>query len=241
MTVVSRGSAAEAVPSTQVKAWDSATRLFHWTLVASIVSAYVTRNYSDDPTLYWHRMNGYAVLVLLLFRLLWGLVGSSTSRFASFFPWPGKVIRYAQALLTGRRLHYLGHNPLGSALIFLMLLAVVAQAATGLFTSDDAIAQGPLHDRVSDLVSGRAASYHAKGFWIILGLVIIHIVANATYQFAFRDRLITSMITGTKQASHYIDASEARLAPSLRAVACLLFAVLVVAGGVLLAGESLLD
>lgn len=240
MTVVSRGSAAEAVPSTKVKVWDPATRLFHWTLVALIVSAYVTRNYSDDPTLYWHRMNGYAVLVLLLFRTFWGLVGSSTSRFVSFVPRPGKVIGYARALLTGHRLHYLGHNPLGSAVILLMLLAVAAQAATGLFTSDDTIAQGPLHDHVSDMVSGRAASYHAKGFWIVLGLATVHIVANATYQFVFRDRLITSMITGTKPAGHYIDAREARLAPGLRAVACLLFAVLIVAGGVLLAGESLL-
>ena len=234
------GHVTDAAPLAKVKVWDPSTRLFHWTLVALIVSAYVSRSYSDDPTLYWHRMNGYAVLVLLLFRLLWGLVGSSTSRFASFLPWPGKTIGYARALLTGRRLHYLGHNPLGGALIFVMLLAVGAQAVTGLFTSDDAIAQGPLHDHVSDLVSGRAGSYHAKGFWIILGLVAVHIVANLTYQFAFQDRLITSMITGTKPAGHYLDASEARLAPGLRALACLLAATATVACGVLLAGESLL-
>ena len=240
MTAAGRVAVAEAAPSTKVKAWDPATRLFHWTLVALIVAAYVTRTFADDPTLYWHRINGYAVLVLLLFRLLWGLVGSSTSRFASFLPWPGRTIGYARALLTGRRLHYLGHNPLGGALILVMLLAVAAQAVTGLFTSDDAIAQGPLHDHVSDLVGGRAGSYHAKGFWIILGLVAVHIAANLTYQFAFRDRLITSMVTGTKPAGHSGAASEARLAPGLRALACLLAAVVTVASGVLLAGESLL-
>lgn len=241
MSAASRvGAADRAVAPRAVRAWDRSTRLFHWTLVALIVSAYVTRNYLNDPTLYLHRLNGYAVLVLLVFRLLWGLVGSSTARFANFFPLPGPTLRYFRGLVSGRRLHYLGHNPVGSALIFLMLLAVAAQATTGLFTTDDAIAQGPLYDHVSEAVSGRAGSYHAKGFWIVVGLACIHILANLTYQFVFRDKLITSMVTGTKPADHYVDEREARLAPTWRAAACFVVALAVVGGGVLAVGGSLL-
>ena len=227
-------------PAAQVPVWDGATRAFHWCLVGLIISAYVTRNYVQDPTLYLHRLNGYATLTLLLFRLLWGLVGSSTSRFAAFFPLPLPALRYATALIKGRRLHYLGHNPLGAVLIFLMLLAVAAQALTGLFTSDDTLAQGPLYDHVSDAVSHRAGSYHAKGFGIILGLVGLHIVANLIYQFVFRDRLVTAMITGHKPAATYVDQQHARFAPVSRAAICFLLSASVVSGGVILSGDSLL-
>lgn len=223
-----------------VKAWDGATRLFHWALVALLVSAYVTRNFLNDPTLYWHRINGYAVLTLLLFRVIWGLIGSSTSRFVAFIPTPRATFRYAWGLLRGKPLHYLGHNPLGSLLIFAMLLALAAQAATGLFTSDDSLAQGPLYDHAPDAVTHLAESYHAMGFWVILGLASMHILANLTYQFCLKDRLITAMITGSKPADAYVDAREGRFAPATHALASLFVAGLIVAGGVLLAGDSLL-
>lgn len=238
MSAVARTSTATA--EREVRVWDGATRLFHWTLVLLIVSAYLTRTYSNDPTLYLHRLNGYAVLTLLLFRLLWGFVGSSTSRFASFFPLPGPALRYAGALLKGRPLHYLGHNPLGSGLIFLMLLAVAAQACTGLFTSDDVMAQGPLYGHASEAVTAKAAAYHAKGFWIVVALASLHILANLTYQFVLKDRLITSMVTGRKAEGDYVDARRARLAPVGRAVACFVIAAVIVGGGVVLSGESLL-
>jgi cytochrome b len=226
--------------SDRLRVWDRSIRLFHWLLVLLIVSAYVTRTYVDDPTLYLHRLNGYCVLTLLLFRLLWGLVGSSTARFGSFIPGPGAIVRYGAALLRGRRLHYFGHNPLGSLLIVALLLAVAAQASTGLFTSDDAIAQGPLYDHVSEATSKLAGRYHARGFWIILALAAIHIVANLTYQFGLRDRVITAMVTGTKPPGSYVDAHPVRLAPAWRAAVCLAVSVTLVWGSVVLSGGSLL-
>lgn len=222
-----------------VRAWDPATRLFHWALVTLIASAFITRKFSNDPTLYLHRLNGYAILTLLLFRLFWGFVGSSTSRFAAFFPLPGPAFRYAAALVRGKPLHYLGHNPIGSALILAMLLAVALQACTGLFTTDDTIAQGPLYRHVSEAASARASSYHAKGFLIIVAIASIHIVANLVYQFVLKDRLITSMVTGRKPKSDYLDQREARIAPQLRAALCLVVAALIVGGGVTLSGDSL--
>jgi cytochrome b len=221
-----------------VRVWDRPTRLFHWLLVLLILSAYLTRTFSDDPTLYLHRLNGYAVLVLLLFRLLWGFMGSSTARFARFVPGPVTLIRYVRATLGSGRPHYLGHNPLGSALIVAMLLAVTSQAVTGLFTSDDAIAQGPLYDHVSEAVSSRAGRYHALGFWIIVGLAAVHVVANLVYQFVIRDPVIAAMITGTKPPGDYVDAQGLRPAPAWRAALCLLVSLGVVGGGVLLSGGS---
>ena len=238
---MSREASAMAQAATSsIRVWDLPTRLFHWLLVLLIVSAYFTRNYLADPTLYWHRINGYAVLTLVLFRLLWGFVGSSTARFAAFFPRPGAIYRYAVGLVRRRRLHYLGHNPLGSLLILTMLLAVAAQAGTGLFTSDDTLAQGPLYDHAPAWITSRAESYHAKGFWIIAALAAVHIAANLLYQFGFKDRLITAMITGDKPAADYVDAGETRPATLGRAALCLAIALALVAGTVILAGDSLL-
>lgn len=224
----------------RVRAWDLPTRLFHWLLVTLLASAYFTRAYSDDPSLYWHRINGYAILALLLFRLMWGFTGSSTSRFAAFVPWPGHALRYLGALLRNRPVHYLGHNPLGAALIFAMLLAVAAQAITGLFTSDDVLAQGPLHDHAPAWLVDRMGAYHAKGYWIILALAAVHIVANLIYQFVMKDELITAMVTGEKPSLDYADQRQARLAPQWRAAVCAVMAVAVVLGGVMLAGDSVL-
>ncbi len=223
-----------------VRAWDLPTRLFHWSLVTLIVSAYLTRTYSNDPTLYWHRMNGYGILTLLLFRLMWGFVGSSTSRFARFFPLPMRTINYALAFVRNRSPHYLGHNPLGSMLIFVLLAAVLMQAVAGLFTTDDVLAEGPFNKYASGLWSGRASSYHARGYWIILAFVAIHIAANLLYQFVKRDKLINAMVTGEKPAAPYADEREATIAPILRAVLCLAIAAAIVGGGVVASGGSLL-
>ena len=86
------GSASTAT----VRAWDLPTRIFHWALVVCIISAWASFHYAPligDPLLKWHRWNGYTVLVLLVFRLLWGFFGGSTSRLSAFLTWPWTVSR----------------------------------------------------------------------------------------------------------------------------------------------------
>jgi cytochrome b len=231
---------AESPAPGQVRAWDVPTRLFHWMLVVSILSAYGTRRFLSDPTLYWHRINGYAILTLLLFRLLWGFFGSSTSRFSAFLPLPGPVMRYGLGLLRGRAPHYLGHNPVGSLLILAMLAAVLAQAVAGLFTSDDVLAQGPMVDHASEWMVGRLSAYHAKGFWIIVALAALHVAANLFYQFVKRDRLITAMVTGVKPALDYLDQQQAKIASTARAVMCLAVAIVILITFIWLTGDSVL-
>ncbi len=121
-----------------------------------------------------------------------------------------------------------------------MLLAVLAQATAGLFTTDDVIAEGPLHRHVSEGLADRMGAYHAKGFWIILALGTVHIAANLGYQFWKKDPLVTAMVTGRKPVLDYSDQREARFAPAWRAAACAALAVAIVVGGVTLAGDSVL-
>ncbi|ACA16270.1 cytochrome B561 [Methylobacterium sp. 4-46] len=240
MTEIRSSGPREASRRAGIKVWDLPTRLFHWGLVALILSAYATQRFSHDPTLYLHRLNGYAILCLLIFRLIWGLVGSETARFAHFLPTPGRVGAYLRAALAGARPHYRGHNPLGSVMIVLLLLAAAAQAGTGLFTSDDAVAEGPLVKVGSDWLNGRAAFYHARGFWIILGLAALHVLANLTYELVLKDRVVRAMVTGRKPEADFHDGAEGRMAPNARALLCLAAASGLVYAGLRAAGASVL-
>ena len=112
-----------------VRVWDLPTRLFHWALVALVVSAWASAEFSDklaDVTMRWHRMNGYALLVLLLWRLLWGFAGTPASRFSSFVARPAAALAYGLDLWRGRRRRYLGHNPLGGWMVVALIAVVTA-------------------------------------------------------------------------------------------------------------------
>jgi cytochrome b len=229
-----------------VGAWDLPTRVFHWTLVSLLISAYVSFRFSEafgDNTLKWHRYNGYAVLVLLVWRLLWGFVGSSTSRWAAFVRWPWVAAGYAFDLLRGRDRHYLGHNPLGSWMILAVLAAVAAQATLGLFTVEHNDAYwGPLYKLVSDAQQKVLTKWHTWSFyWVLLPLLAAHITANVLYGVVMKDPLIRAMVTGTKPVGAYEDQTEANIvaSPLLRALACLLIAVALVFGTIVGLGGKL--
>ncbi len=121
-----------------------------------------------------------------------------------------------------------------------MLLAVSAQGVAGLFASDDVMAEGPLNKYAAPALAARMSAFHAKGFWIVVGLAAIHIAANLAYRFIKKDRLIEAMGTGRKPALRYADQQEAAIAPGWRAALCFGLAAAIVLGGVTLAGESVL-
>lgn len=223
-----------AVP--RVKAWDLPTRLFHWLLALLILSAYLTRKNTDD--LAWHKWTGYAILVLIVFRILWGFAGSSTSRFSSFLYGPGTSLRYAFDFLLGRPRRFLGHNPLGSLAVFAMLGLVGAQGVLGLFSYDDhdSIDGGPLASRISEGLMATLTAWHIWLFYILLYTIIAHIAANVLYILWKRENLVTPMITGKKRKAPFEDAPAARIVPAWRALVCLALAVVIVLGGIMLAG-----
>lgn len=181
-----------------IRVWDLPTRLFHWALVACVIGLVVTGKIGGNAII-WHSRLGYAVMTLLLFRLVWGLVGGHWSRFASFLYGPRSVLNY----LRGRAHpdHLIGHNPLGAGSVLAMLLVLVAQVATGLITDDEIAFTGPLNKFVSSANGLLATWYHKDvGQWLLLGLVALHVAAILFYLWRKKDNLIKPMVLGDKQA-----------------------------------------
>lgn len=179
-----------------VRVWDLPTRLFHWLLVACIAGLLLTA-WLPGSWIEWHARLGCAVLALLAFRIVWGFVGGRWSRFRSFLYSPGHVLAY----LRGRPHphHLVGHNPLGAASVFLMLLALLAQVGTGLVSDDEIAFTGPLNRFVSSSQGLAATWYHqAVGAWLVVGLVALHVGAIAYYALRKRENLVQAMVRGDK-------------------------------------------
>jgi cytochrome b len=230
-----------------VRAWDLPTRVFHWVLVSLLAGAWASYEFAavfGDNTLKWHRYNGYALLIAIVWRVLWGFVGSSTSRWSAFVRWPWTVARYALDLLRGRDRHYLGHNPLGTYMILGLLGAVTLQAVLGLMTVEhNDVTWGPLYKLVSEDTYKRIGYFHVRLFnYLIMPLVVFHIAANILYGLIRKDPLIRAMVTGSKPAGTFEDQSEVVLVanPLPRAALCLGIAAIIVLGGIVALGGKLI-
>jgi cytochrome b len=231
----------------RVRAWDWPTRMFHWSLVFCIISAWASSEFAEklgDPTLKWHRYNGYAILILITFRLIWGVVGSSTSRWAAFLTWPWTAAAYGLDLVRGKNRHFLGHNPLGTYMILGLLGIVSLQGLIGLgVVEHNDVTWGPLYKLFSEERQKFLTHWHTRIFqWFILPLVAFHIIANTLYGLIKKDPLIRAMITGTKPAAAYEDQREAVLVNNvgLRAAISFALATAIVLGGIVALGGKLL-
>ena len=170
------------------KVWDLPVRLVHWLLAALIAfSWWSVHNHHTD----WHIWSGCAILTLLIFRLLWGFVGSSTARFSSFVGGPRAIADYWRGTWVG-----IGHNPLGALSVFALLAAVAVQVGLGLISEDeDGIYMGPLAALVSTDTSDKARDIHELWFNVILGLIALHLIAIVWHRLRGR-KLTLPMITG---------------------------------------------
>ena len=168
--------------------WDLPVRLFHWLLAALIAFSWWTvHNHHTD----WHIWSGCAILTLLIFRILWGFVGSSTARFASFVRGPSAIADYWRGRWVG-----IGHNPLGAVSVLVLLAAVAIQVGLGLIAEDeDGIYLGPLAGLVSTDTSDKARDIHELWFDVILALIALHLLAILYYRLRGK-KLTVPMITG---------------------------------------------
>lgn len=232
-----RGAVSEAAAAGVVVAWDLPTRLAKWALAVLVGLAFASRWYGDEA-LVWHMWNGLAILTLVVFRLLWGLVGGSTARFSAFLRSPLAAIGYATALLRGRAPSYLGHNPLGGLMVVALLALVAAQGVTGLFTTDDILVDGPLVTTVDESIVSRASALHQDIYGWLLALIGLHVVANLGYSLLGRDNLVRAMISGRKPAAAYRDQAAATPGSVVLALVCLVLAAGIVFGGIALAGGN---
>jgi cytochrome b len=177
----------------RIRVWDLPTRLFHWGLailvVASIISGKIGGNLID-----WHGKFGLAILGLLTFRIIWGLVGSTYARFASFFPTPGRIRAYFRGEWKEP-----GHNPLGALSVFALLGLLALQVATGLPGNDDIAFRGPLFDLVGKAFSDRMTGIHKLSINLLFALIALHVAAIMFYARVRKDNLVKPMITGWKE------------------------------------------
>ena len=181
----------------RIKVWDLPTRLFHWVLVALVIVSFVTGKMGGTAMKY-HEWSGLAILVLVLFRILWGFAGGQESRFKSFVKGPSAVDHYVWTMFQRNSERHLGHNPLGGWSVILLLISLLVQAGTGLFANDDILTEGPFFDLVSKNTSDWLTSIHHINKIILAGLISIHIGAILFYLTYKRENLIYPMISGLK-------------------------------------------
>jgi cytochrome b len=224
MTAIERDRAAS--PKTQTAptgrlVWDWPVRVFHWGLVVSILGAFITNRLGVSYFAY-HALFGYSVIVLVVFRVLWGFVGPRHARFSAFVKGPLAVLRYLHASGRGWATRHAGHNPLGALMVLLLLALLAAQAGFGLFANDEILEAGPFAGIVSKAVSLDLTSLHRKLFYLIAGAAAVHIGAVLWHWGAKGENLIAAMITGKKSAHLVERHEEIRSSRGLRAIALLL-------------------
>ena len=202
----------------KVRVWDLPTRLFHWSLVVGVIGLAISGLIGGNAMV-WHFRFGYAVLSLLLFRVVWGLVGGHWSRFGAFIYAPKSVINYLKG--HGKPEHSVGHSPIGAASVFAVLGILLAQAGTGLLSDDEISASGPLTRFVSNATVNLATNYHKNiGKWVLLALVVLHIGAIVFYLWR-KHNLVKPMLNGDKELA--LAAPSSRDDALSRAAALLVF------------------
>jgi cytochrome b len=178
--------------------WDLPTRIFHWLLVLTFSGAFLT--FDDNRYLYAHVYCGYALFALLLFRFVWGMVGTHYARFRTFaHDWPS-VHAYLKGLLTGSAARHIGHNPIGGWAIFLMLALGLLVSITGLLVLGGEEAHGPLRHVVSYEVGTAAREFHEFFAWSMLSLVGVHIAGVLVESMLHKENLVWAMLSGYKDA-----------------------------------------
>jgi cytochrome b len=213
-----------------VAVWDGFVRVFHWSLVLlfcfSVISAKVGGNWIT-----WHMYSGYAILSLVIFRLMWGFVGGEYARFSSFIAGPVRAVRFAIGLFKRGSQHSVGHNPIGGWMVIVLLLLLTLQAGLGLFGNDEIATTGPLARYVSDDTSIKAMSWHRRIGDALLILVAIHVLAVLFHVFVRKEGLIRAMFSGKKSLPKTLAEStlNARRSRSGLGLFLLGFAVVVVA------------
>jgi cytochrome b len=196
-----------AAPVREVAVWDLPTRLFHWAIVFLIGFSWLS---AEQEWMDWHLRSGYAILTLLLFRLLWGIFGSQTARFTQFLAGPRAVLRHLARLPRRAPDRAVGHNAAGGWMVVLMLVLLSVQAGTGLFSNDDIMTEGPCADVVGKEISDWLTHIHRLNFTLIEIVVAVHILAVLTYAVVKRHDLVRPMLSGRKRLPAALPAPRMR-------------------------------
>jgi cytochrome b len=179
-----------------VKAWDPLVRVFHWSLVFFFLLAFAT----EDDWMNLHVWAGYAVAMLIGFRLLWGVIGTRTARFPTFVKSPQAAMRHFRGMFSGKAPHYLGHNPLAAMMVVALLGSISLVAFSGMVLIA-AEGQGPLAGTFFAGISGEVMEEVHEFFAnFTLLLVFVHVGGVVVSSLLEGENLVKAMITGRKKA-----------------------------------------
>lgn len=218
-----------------VRVWDLPTRVFHWALALCALGLFVTAKIGGEA-MSWHARLGYAVGSLLLFRVVWGVVGGNWSRFATFTHSPRVILDYMRGGACA--VSVIGHSPLGSASIYALFAVLTAQVATGLFSADLEDFAGPLNVLVSNATARLLTAYHKNvGQPALIVLVLLHVSAIAYYHLRRGQNLIGPMVHGDKRLAIAAPSSRDDWRSRLLAAVVLALAAASIAGLVSLGGS----
>jgi cytochrome b len=184
-----RPAEADAAPRTEsgmVRVWDPFVRLFHWSLVVFFTAAWLTGDEID----WLHELLGYGVLALVGLRLVWGFVGSPHARFRDFSFGPATTFAYARDALAMRAKRYLGHNPLGAAMVFALLAGLVVTGGSGWLLTTDLLGHEPKWLEETHEVAAN----------LMLVLIATHIAGVIFSSLSHGENLARSMVSGMKRA-----------------------------------------
>jgi cytochrome b len=173
-----------------IAVWDLPLRLFHWLLVLSVAGAYITAEMGGN-LIDWHGYFGVLILGLLIFRVIWGFIGSYSARFTTFLPTPARIAAFFDG-----RWHGIGHNPLGAISVFLLLASLLVITVTGLFANDAIAFEGSWVSLVDSSLSDSLTDWHSLVFDILTGLIALHLIAIGYYRLCKNQNLIMPMLTG---------------------------------------------
>lgn len=183
-------------PSTDtVKVWDPLIRVFHWSLVLSFFVAYIT----EDDWINLHVAAGYAVAMLVVFRLVWGVIGTPYARFTRFVKSPAQVLAYLKQMMKFDVPHYLGHNPAAAAMIISLILSIIAVSISGMSIIATQ-GQGPLAGTFFAALNAEwMEEIHEFFANFTLLLVFMHVVGVLFSSMLESENLVRAMITGYKK------------------------------------------
>jgi cytochrome b len=209
--------------------WDVFVRVFHWSLVLLFAFSAITGKVGGG-WIKWHMYSGYAILALVLFRIVWGFVGGEYARFVSFVASPVAAFRYGLGMLKRGSQHVISHNPLGGWMVVAMLLVLGLQAGLGMISDDEIATTGPLTRYVSQETALSAMSWHRRIGDFLLIMVAIHIVAVLFHVLVKKEGLIRAMFSGNKDLPPSLaqEAQTARRASSTLGYVVLSIAVVAV-------------
>lgn len=203
---------------TPVRVWDLPTRVFHWALALAMIGSVVSAEVGG-AAMVWHTRLGVVVMGLLIFRVVWGLVGGHWSRFVNFFYLPTTIYRYLRGQVRPGEHFDVGHNPLGSLSVWGLLALTAMQVGTGLVSDDEISTTGPLNKLVSTATGLLATSWHKTGGkYLLIVLVLLHVAAIVFYWKKKGVNLVQPMVQGDKLLPVGTPASSDGMAQRVKAL-----------------------